>query len=223
MKVNKEIIKLGLTLMIITLVATVALSITNELTKEKIEEQIEAQLLYSLAEAMPEADDFKELDDYFEAYSNGKLIGRVVKVNAPGYSSTIQLIAGVNLENKITKVVVLNHVETPGLGANVEKNEFLDQFGGKTKDNLIINKDGGEIDAVTGATISSRAVADGIREMIDKYTDVTGAYSKAVIQEEIAEEVGSITEEVKQEDNVPTGAVIYVEYLNKKLAENEVQ
>jgi electron transport complex protein RnfG len=234
MKINKEIIKLGITLMIVTTLATVALSVTNELTKSKIEKQEEIQLLYSLAEVMPEADNFKEGEDYYNAYSNGELIGRVLKVNAPGYSSTIQLIAGVNLENKITKVVVLNHVETPGLGANVEKNEFLGQFTGKMKGDLVIKKEGGSIDAITGATISSRAVADGIRSMIDRYTGgdgVTGATPMAAIQD--VGDVGTITnaeedeheEDDKQEDepddDVPTGAAVYVEYLNKKLSENE--
>ena len=231
MKINKEIIKLGITLMIITMVATVALSLTNEVTKDRIEEQSEIQLLFSLAQVMPEADDFKEMEDYYNAYSNGGLIGRVLKVNAPGYSSTIQLLAGVNLENRITKVVVLNQVETPGLGANVEKNEFLDQFIGKTKEGMKIKKDDGEIDAVTGATISSRAVTDGIRGMLEKYLESggTSTTSKAVETKGDGSEIksDSVIEEVESNEgegaNTPTGAAVYVEYLNKKLAKNEAE
>ena len=59
------------------------------------------------------------MNTYYDAYSNGNVIGKVLKVSVPGYSSIIQLLAGVDLENKITKVVVLSQLETPGLGANV--------------------------------------------------------------------------------------------------------
>jgi electron transport complex protein RnfG len=169
MKINKEIIKLGVTLMIITILSTLALSLTNELTKNKIVEQLDANVLYSLAEIFPEADDFKEMDGYYDAYINGNVIGKVLEVSAPGYSSVIQLLAGVDLENKITKVIVLSQLETPGLGANVQKSSFLDQFSGKTMDQVRLTKDGGNIDGITGATISSRAVTDGVRETLQNY------------------------------------------------------
>jgi len=217
---NKEIIKLGVTLMIITILASLALSLTNKITKEKIEEQKDIQLIMSLAEVLPQADDFKEADEYYDAYLNGEIIGRVLKVNSQGYSSVIKMLVGVNLENKITGIVALDQLETPGLGANIEKRDFLDQFIGKGEEQLKVKQDGGEIDAITGATISSRAVTQGIAEMMAMCPcDGTTGASPAKPEEQVGniEEVGNIFEE----ENIPSGAAVYIDYLNKKLAENE--
>jgi electron transport complex protein RnfG len=59
--------------------------------------------------------------------------------------------------------------ETPGLGIKVREDWFRDQFRGKKSEELLLKKDGGELDAVTAATISSRAVVNGVREGIERY------------------------------------------------------
>ncbi len=165
---DKSIIKLGLTLMIITMIATIALSITNEATKDKIKKQSELQLEKSLVELFPLADYFEETEDYFDTYQNSKFIGRILKAEAQGYSSTINLLVGINLENRITGISVLSQLETPGLGANIEKIEFLNQFIGKSSNEVLLTKDNGNIDGITGATISSRAVTEAVKAMVEK-------------------------------------------------------
>ena len=167
--INNEILRLGLTLMLIGLIASLALALTNQFTEKRIEMQLELQLKNSLHKVMPEAKHFKDKADYYESYRDDKLVGRVLKVDAQGYSSIIQLLVGLDLQNKIIGVDVLSHVETPGLGANVEKENFLSQFKGKDIITLDIKKESGNIDAITGATITSGAVTDAIRTSFSDY------------------------------------------------------
>lgn len=163
----KEIAKLGLTLMIISLIAGAALSFTNYYTAKQIEKQREMLMKESLNKVI-DAESFKEKDNYYEAYDkDGNIIGRVLKVQAPGYSSTISALVGIDTGNKIKGVAVVSQQETPGLGSNIEKDSFLSQFIGKEEGSLVLKKDGGSIDAVTGATISSRALTDGIKNAIN--------------------------------------------------------
>jgi electron transport complex protein RnfG len=162
-----ETIKLGLTLMIVTLIASLALALTNHYTSEKIEMQKEFVIKESLDKVIT-ADSFKEEELYYDAYDKDLFVGRVLKVEVPGYSSTINALVGINLENEITGIDIISHQETPGLGADIEKDDFLAQFIGKTKDSLKIKKDGGEIDGITGATISSRAITEGVRKFMEE-------------------------------------------------------
>lgn len=175
-----ETMKLGIILMIVTLIASIALALTNRYTTPQIEIQKELAVKESLNKVI-KADSFSEKDGYYEAYDKDrKLIGRVLKVEAPGYSSIINALVGIDLYNKVTGIDVVSQQETPGLGANIEKDSFLKQFIGKTKEDLRIEKDGGKIDAITGATISSRAITDGVRGMIEKcpYDSIPNASQK---------------------------------------------
>ena len=97
-------------------------------------------------------------------------IGYIVEGFGKGYSSFIHVLASVDRNFVLNRISVLGHGETPGLGDEIEKEYFLSQFEGKTADNLVVIK--GEtqdrIQAITGATISSRAVTeDGIRKAVE--------------------------------------------------------
>lgn len=162
-----ETAKLGITLMVVTLIASLALALTNYYTAEKIVEQKDIAIRESLQKVI-DADNFEEKDGYYEAYKEEQLIGKVLKVEAQGYSSIISALVGVDLDNKITGVDIVSQEETPGLGANIEKPEFLSQFQDKGAEDMLLKKDGGEIDAVTGATISSRAITDGIKGSLEE-------------------------------------------------------
>ena len=93
-------------------------------------------------------------------------IGYIVEGFGKGYSSYIHILASVDKNFIVQKITVLGHGETPGLGDEIEKDYFQEQFAGRSADNLVVIK--GEtpdkIQAITGATISSRAVTeDGVR------------------------------------------------------------
>jgi electron transport complex protein RnfG len=97
-------------------------------------------------------------------------IGYVVEGFGKGYSSYIHILASVDKDFIVQKISILGHGETPGLGDEIEKDYFLDQFKGKSADNLVVIK--GEtqdkIQAITGATISTRAVTeDGVRTGVE--------------------------------------------------------
>lgn len=92
--------------------------------------------------------------------------GRAVAVKTRGYGGAIELLVGIDAKGAVSGLKVLNHRETPGLGANITGDKFLGQFKGKKAgDQLEAKKD---IDAISGATISSRAVCFGVKEALKK-------------------------------------------------------
>jgi len=93
-------------------------------------------------------------------------IGYIAEGYGKGYSSYIHVLASVDKNFVVQKISILGHGETPGLGDEIEKDYFLNQFGGKTADKLVVIKGetADKIQAITGATISSRAVTeDGVK------------------------------------------------------------
>jgi len=110
---------------------------------------------------------------YIAAYDEDKQkIGYIIKVNSKGYSSVIQMLVGLDPELNITGVKILSQTETPGLGTRIDEKGFINQFVRKKGDDIYVDKDGGEISSITGATISSRAVTNGLREEIKKFKEV---------------------------------------------------
>jgi electron transport complex protein RnfG len=105
-----------------------------------------------------------------------RLVGRAFAVIAPdGYSGNIEIMMGVDPEGKITGIEIIAHAETPGLGAKILKEETWSGKGsgpgglvGKTlANNLKVKKDGGEIDQITGATISPRAIVKAVKKGLE--------------------------------------------------------
>ncbi len=102
-------------------------------------------------------------------------LGYIVEGFGKGYSSYIHVLASVDKNFIVQKISVLGHGETPGLGDEIEKDYFLNQFKGKSADNLVVIKGetADKIQAITGATISTRAVTEdgvknGVKMLIEK-------------------------------------------------------
>jgi len=105
--------------------------------------------------------------DWFLASKNGEPIAYVIPEDTKGYGGTIKLLVAIAPDGKEIDYEVLSANETPGLGDKVSKDAFKDQFQGKAEDALIVTKDPGNtenIQAITGATISSKAITAGIKE-----------------------------------------------------------
>ena len=170
--IRNAIRNLGATLVLtlICLVAGVLLAITYDLTKEKISEVEQAEVNQALSAIFPSAE-FMEENGYYKALENGELIGHAVIVEGTGYSGKIKIAFGICLDDTIQRVRVITHSENPGLGSKMAGDEFLMQFEGKTLQELKLRKEGGEIDAVTGATISSEAVVDIVREELQRIVE----------------------------------------------------
>src|SRR3989339_4208 len=116
-------------------------------------------------EVLPMAADFIERENYTEGLDeNKRIIGYILIIKTEGYSGQIDAIFGVDNKFKITGIKIISQNETPGVGSRIEEKDFLNQFTGKLTEECVIKEDGGKIDAVTSATISSRAITDAIRE-----------------------------------------------------------
>lgn len=173
-----NIFKFGLILALICLMATFVLAVTYEVTKPKIEEQQRLEEEAALKSILPEADSFtkKQLDgiEYYAALDkDGRLTGYCVKAVANGYGGYIHMMIGIDLGGTIEGLEILQHQETPGLGSKIKEIKpgekepwFLKQFKGKDASGIELKKN---IDAITGATISSKAVTDCARVTIDKF------------------------------------------------------
>lgn len=169
----KEILVPTIVLLVIGVVAAALLGGTNMLTKEKIASIDEKAKSDAMQTVMPDAKSFDETVEVDEKteYSpaldaDGNIIGYAFTVTENGYSGDIKVMTGVKTDGSILKVEVLSaDNETPGLGQNVKKVNFLDRFMNKTGI-LTVTKNApssdNEIQAVTSATISSSAVTRAV-------------------------------------------------------------
>ena len=109
---------------------------------------------------------------FYPAKKQDELTGYAIKsFSDQGYSGRIEIMVGFELDGKMREVQVLSHRETPGLGSKITTVDFLSQFKDKYPDDfdLRVTKDGGDIDGISGATISSRAVGEAIQTAYDNF------------------------------------------------------
>ncbi len=168
------VLRLTATLFAITLVVSALLGLVNAVTKEPIAEANAKKTREAMA-AVLTFDDYSAVDftdetglvtDVWQATEAGQPCGYVMQVKPSGFGGTITLIVGVDPDGKCTGVSVVSHSETSGLGANAAAKTsvgeaFRGQFVGASGA-LAVTKDGGTIDALTGATVTSRAVTNGV-------------------------------------------------------------
>ena len=192
----KEMLKITLSLVVIFIVAGVILGFTYKYTSpvrfyaEKKEKE------EALKEMAPDATDpikaagtwtdpHGKNYEYYAATSSGKPVAYIASTAGKGYSSYIQMLVSLDTDLKIKDVKILHHGETPGLGDQVEDRAlFLDQFKGKGLPQIVLVK--GEtrdnIQAISGATISSRAVTNGVKDAVQTLADKYGAGIKTASQ-----------------------------------------
>ncbi len=168
----KDIIKLSTFLMVACAIAAAALSITYVATADKIEAQKKAEINTALAnECIPGSCDIKEKSGaYFGLDKKNKVMGYAFRVSPQGYGGTIDMVVGIDLKGGVTGIKIISMQETPGLGLKAYDKRFLGQFIGKTSKNPLKAKK--DVDAITGATITSQAVCDGVREALKKYNSL---------------------------------------------------
>ncbi len=163
-------------LVAICLISAFALAQIYAVTKIKIEQQKVAAVQGALTTVLPSAVRFEEKVSgrgWFGYNENGARVGIAFQVNPRGYGGPIGILVGIDTTNKITGLRIASPAEglkeTPGLGLKVREPWFTNQFINKKKDEIKLKRDGGTIDAITAATISSRAVVNGIREGLELY------------------------------------------------------
>ena len=175
-----KIVKLTLILFLVCAIVAGILGGINELTKGPIAEQKAIKTAKAYA-AVLASDGYEPVDsakysedptiDAVEKASNGS--GYVVQTTFSGAQGSITMVVGVDNDYKCTGISIISHSETSGLGANASKESFRSQFVGKSGE-LAVSKDGGEIDALTGATITSRAVTSGVNTALVVASEMQG-------------------------------------------------
>ena len=176
---GKDIIKITLNLVIIYIVGGIILTAVYAWTSPIMYRNAAIEKEQALKELMPEADKIEKRGDwtihdkhaeYFICKKGDTVIGYIVQSYGKGYSSYIDTLIAVDKEFTVQRIDILGHAETPGLGDEIETDSFIDQFRGKDRDHLQVVKTetSDYIQAISGATISSRAVAeDAVKNGVD--------------------------------------------------------
>jgi len=186
MTLDREQLKIALSLFVVGLFATLLLGLVDQATEEPIAEAERAALHKSLVQVLPEYKN-DPLNDMFEfpiskeqtmkVYPSRDKQGKVTayaweQVAPDGYSGSIRILMGVRTSGEISAIRVTNHKETPGLGDGITKDQkWIDIFVDKTLKNTkwFVKKDGGSFDQFTGATITPRAVVKAVQQGLTMY------------------------------------------------------
>ncbi len=164
----KETIRYGLILALICVVASGLLAGVNTITTSKILAQSKLEEEAVLRKVFADAARFESVKSaneiiYYKAYDNdGRFLGVAFKASGKGYSSTIETMVGMLKDGTIAAVSILSQNDTPGLGLRVTESSFTGRFTNKNITDL------NQVQAITGATISSRAVIDSVKKKAEE-------------------------------------------------------
>ena len=176
-----------LVLFCITLISGACVGLVNMITEEPIAEAKKMADEAALVKVLPEFDQIEKSEhkadeltiEVNKASKDGRVVGYAIKTATKnGFSGMITMMVGFDTKGTILNVEVLEQSETPGLGAKMseEGNPILASLKGKkaSKTKLTVKKDGGDVDALTAATISSRAYADAVARAYSVFKFVAG-------------------------------------------------
>ena len=179
----KEQLRLVSVLSVICLAAGGLLAVVNQVTLGPIAAAMRQEKLDAIEQVLPPYDNQPDSDmlvieeddtqwTFFVGRKDGAYVGAAFEVASPkGYGGTIRLLVGVNAAGTVQGLAVLEQKETPGLGAKIKDDGFRGQFKGLRiiDTRWKVRKDGGDVDEITAATISSRAVVEAVARGLDVY------------------------------------------------------
>jgi electron transport complex protein RnfG len=167
-----------LSLTLISLGAAACLGFVYEFTKKPIELSNLNKKLEAIRQVVPEFNNNPDAEmyrlptgtgdslDIYPAKKDNEIVGYAVNTySEKGFSGRIEIMAGFKPDGSINNISILSQKETPGLGTKMAEPSFKEQFNGKNPSSfsLKVKKDGGPVDAITAATISSRAFCDAVQ------------------------------------------------------------
>lgn len=179
---RKQILNLGITLLVVGLVAAVGLGLTYTVTSKKIAEQDRLSEAKAAVDALPGVKSPSELKlenglakqakksvpEVRKVYSSSK--GTIIIIEMKGYGGPLTLAIGIDKDGKVAGAASISDKETIGLGSRALEPEFFNKFKGKNiKSPLEVGKD---IQAITGATITSKAVTNEIKAALKAYSQI---------------------------------------------------
>lgn len=174
--------RLIITLTVIGLVSALALSFVYLWTTPKINEHQARAKELAIKAVLPGAEEIKEVNKdgktFYEGFKSGGRVGVAMVAEGGGFQGTIELMLGADPDNgKIYGIQILNHAETPGLGANIETEDYRNNFAKKPFGDYRVVKrpatDPMEVEAISGATISSEKVTNIVEKAVK---DIQRAY-----------------------------------------------
>lgn len=172
---TKFILTTALKLLVISAVTALLLSGVNALTAEKIAENAEKEKTAAISAIFPSANSTEKIDitidgvnEIYLVSSEGDLLGYAAGVSPNGFGGAIDMMVGVGTDGSIAGIKIISHSETPGLGSRVNDAEYLSAYIGKSGSLSF----GGGIDAITGSTISSKAVLEAANRALAAYSSI---------------------------------------------------
>lgn len=166
---NPGIARLVIVLFAITAVCSALLGCINYITADTIAAITEQKTADAMQEVLPSAS-YEEVsytgDDSRITAVHAADGGYVVSISVSGSQGMIDMLVGVAADGSVTGVAIIDMEETPGLGDKASEESFRSQYIGQSAP-LAVTKDGGSIDALTGATVTSRAVTNGVNAACD--------------------------------------------------------
>lgn len=187
----RESTKMVLVLMIVAMLSGGILSVVNSLTYGPIQDNLARGLHESIFKVLPNAESVRVIEGRLQSFeddsstlravedsddaplliyqgidANGNVVGYTYVSEAAGYGGLVKVMVGVDhLSDTILGITIVEHVETPGIGTRIEENSFHNQFIGKNANDPIMI--GNDIDNLTGATVSARAVTEAVRKDLE--------------------------------------------------------
>lgn len=189
MQNNEKPLVLSLVLLVISVIVALLLAFTNSITKDKIAENTIKEQNLAKQEVLPSAESFSEVEFVDETgivkavfegkNADGTVVGWCASVTPSGYGGELDVMVGLLTDDSVSGIKVVSHSETAGLGAKAADSDFSSQFAGKkTNADLNVIKNGtpkdNEIIAISGATITSKAVTAGVNAAKDAVKHLNG-------------------------------------------------
>jgi len=186
MKKKKDtFINMVVSLFAITIIAGFSLGFVNELTVGPIEKGKIERKVNALKQVLPEFDNnpveevqlisseiAKDSVEVYPAFKDNEFVGAaVIGSTEKGFSGLIKIMVGFKPDGTIQNIEVLEQKETPGLGTKMKDDKFIAQYRGKNPStfNVMPTKDQGDVDALTGATITTRAFGEAVQMAYDEF------------------------------------------------------
>ena len=178
MAVKSNLVNMVLVLSLVCLVCSVLLGGAFALTEQPIKDAAAAKTQKAVAQVLPHFSDvvYDEGGHYYTATDGENLVGYAIESTAVGFGGPLSLMVGVTPDGVVYNTSVLSHAETPGLGAKCATDaKFMDQWRGfnSSVKKLSVKKDGGDVDAITASTITSRAYTAAVANALEIFNTLS--------------------------------------------------
>lgn len=174
MSSHKDIIKIALNLTFACLISGCIIAGTYFVTADtaiKASLEIRNETMMTMVEESTSIKEIEGKDEWYEVYKDSELLGYIVPSQTKGYGGAIELLVAVGQDLNVITYKIITSKETPGLGDNAAKEPFASQFIGKSLEHLTVTKDASDtedIQAISGATITSKAVTLGVKNAVEE-------------------------------------------------------